>query len=83
MGGSGEERSGVRRLVHRHTLVRMESERAVEEHPGRKITHDRFSLYMEVAEHLIGPPAAEEFDDVRVYLCAEECHCASGAQGSS
>jgi hypothetical protein len=49
-------------------LVWEESEGTTHQHMSRE---DRFGLNMEVAEHFIAAPAAQEADNVRVNMRAE------------
>ena len=41
------------------------------EHAAGKVEHNRLGLKVEVAEHFVGPPAAEQADDVGVDLGEE------------
>jgi hypothetical protein len=52
-------------------LVWEESEGTTHQHTSREVSHDRFGLNMEVAEHFIAAPAAQEADNVRVNMRAE------------
>ena len=51
-------------------------------HPFREAVQEGLRLNVEVSEHLVRPPAAEETDGVGVDLGAEECICASGAKAT-
>ena len=55
---------------------------AAGKHLGREIAHDRLSLDMQVSQHLVGPPAAEETNAIGIDVGAQECHGASGAEGA-
>ena len=61
--------------------VGMEGEDPTIEHAGRKISHQRLRLNVEITEHLVGLPSAEEADDVWVDVGAQKRHGARGAQG--
>ena len=52
-------------------------------HAGREIAHDRLCLDMEVSQHFIGAPAAEELNDVGINLGAQQGHGAGGTEGAS
>jgi hypothetical protein len=52
------------------------------EHAGGKVAHDRFSLYMQISEHFIRAPPANELDAVGVDVGTKECHGTRGSQGS-
>jgi hypothetical protein len=52
-------------------------------HAGGKISHDRVRLNVQVPHHGVTLPPAEEFDDVRVHLCAKQGHGTPGAKGAS
>ena len=45
------------------------------------MTHDGFGLDVQVSEHLVRLPAAQESNTVRIHVSAEEGHGASGAEG--
>ena len=77
--GLGWEQSKGGMLEHGNISIRMHSERTLLEHWGRKITHYRFGLDVQIAKHLVGAPAAEEFDNVLVDLGTKESHSARGA----
>jgi hypothetical protein len=51
------------------------------EHTGGKMAHDGFGLDVQVSEHLVRLPAAQESDTVRIHVSAQEGHRASGAEG--
>ena len=63
-------------------MIGMKSEGTVVEHTGRKVAHDRFGLNMEVAEHLVGAPAAHEADEVGVHFSAKEGHGPRSVEGT-
>ena len=44
--------------------------------------HEGIGLEMQVSEHLVRAPAADEFDNIRVDLAAEKCHGTTGAEGA-
>jgi len=52
------------------------------DHAFSKVAHYGLCLDMEVAEHGIGTPSAQELDDVVVNTCAEERHGSGGAEGA-
>ena len=62
--------------------MRKESVGATMKHPGRKITHDRLCLDMQVAEHFIRPPTTNEANAVRVDLGAQEGHGTRRSEGA-
>ena len=64
-------------------MIRKQGVVAAVEHSGCKMTHDRFRLYMEVAEHLVGLPPTKEPNAIRVHIRAQEGHRARGAEGAS
>ena len=41
-----------------------------------EVKHNQLGLKVEVAEHFVGSPAADQADDVGVDLGEEESHCA-------
>ena len=49
----------------------MEPEGAAEEHKAREVSHNRFRLNVEIAEHLIGVPVTDEADVVSVDIGAQ------------
>ena len=55
---------------------------AAMQHPGRKITHDRLSLNMQVSQHFIGAPAPDETDAIGIDIGTQEGHGAGGAEGA-
>ena len=68
-------------LVHRDQLVWMEGAKVAQiNHFACKPAHDRLSLDMEVAKHFIRAPAANEPDDVTVYLGTQQGHGPSRPQ---
>ena len=52
------------------------------DHEFRENVHDWLSLYMEVPQHFVAPPASNEADDVIVGAGTEECHGAYCPKGS-
>ena len=58
-------------LIERDGGIRMKPEGAAEEHKARDVSHNRFRLNMEIAEHLIGAPATDEVDVVGVDVGAQ------------
>ena len=75
---------GVKRglvwLVQGNFTVRMEGEGTSAKHTGSKIAHHRFGLDVEVAKHFVGPPTANEADQIGVYLGTEKGHGPGCAQ---
>ena len=57
-----------------------QGEAATTEHAGREISHDRLSLDMQIAHHLIGSPSTEELDAIRIHIGTQEGHGARGTQ---
>ena len=62
-------------------MIGEQGEVATLEHAGGKVAHYRFSLYMQISEHFIRSPAANELDAVGVDIGTEECHGTGGSQG--
>ena len=56
-------------------IVGMEHEVATVEHTLGEMSHDRFSLKMQVPEHFVRAPTAQEADHVGINLRAEQGHC--------
>ncbi len=52
------------------------------EHTTGVVPHERVSLDMQITEHLVRGPPADEADDVRVNLCQEKGARASSAETS-
>jgi hypothetical protein len=52
------------------------------EHLGDKVAHDGMGLDVEVSHHDFGLQAADELDDVVIYLCAQEYHDTTSMQGA-
>ena len=69
-GGSEKERQHGRR----ECLVGKHAELAASNHGGGQVHHEWVGLEMEVTQHFVGAPAADQFDDVGVNLAAEESH---------
>ena len=61
-------------------MIRDERKGAMVEHGGSEMVAGRKGLYMEVTEHLIGPPAAEKANTVAVNVTTKQRHCATGAE---
>ena len=53
------------------------------DHEGCEMHHEWIGLQMEVAEHFVGAPAADQFDNVGINLAAKESHGATCAEGAS
>ena len=70
-------------LQEGHIVIGKQGEVATLKHAGCKISHDRFGLDMKVAQHLVGPPAADELDAASVNVCTKEGHGPRGSQGAS
>ena len=49
------------------------------QHEAGEVAHDRLRLEMEVAKHFIGPPAANQADDIGVNTGNKEGHGAARA----
>ena len=65
-------------------MIGKQGEVAPVEHAGGKITHDRLSLYyMQVSQHLIRAPAANELDAVSIDISTQKGHGSRRTQGSS
>ena len=75
----GNEGGGLRRRLRCQEGTKV----AIVNHPAREIPHDRLSLDVEVPEHLVGPPAADKTDDIRVDTGAKQRHSSGCAQGAS
>ena len=60
-----------------------ECEGAVLEHCGGEMMNERKGLGMEVCEHGVGAPAADQSDDALVAAAAQERHGAAGAEAAS
>jgi len=68
-------------LMHRHQLVGRDGVIGVK-HALCEVAHDGFSCKVEVAEHLVRPPAAKEPNDIGVDFGDQEGHgstCSKGA----
>ena len=52
------------------------------EHERSKVTHDRFGLDVEVAEHLIAAPPADKANRVRVDVGTQEGHGSGRSKGA-
>jgi hypothetical protein len=78
--GDGGKESGRRR---REGVLSAKSEGATLQHTRGEGAHERVGLEMEVAEHSIGAPAADHFDEVGVDAGAEEGHGTTGAKSPS
>jgi len=61
-------------------LVGVEVVVAMGEHMGGKITHDRFGLYMQIAQHGVRAPATQQLDDVAIDAGAQEGHSTGGPE---
>jgi hypothetical protein len=73
----------VEELVTGDVLVRKEDEVATVEHFGGEALHESISLEVEVAQHFVGTPSADEADDVGVDVSTEEGHGARGSERPS
>ena len=71
---------GRKGLGGQGSLIGKQGVIAALKHSGRKIPHDWFRLNMEVAEHLVGLPAAEEPDAITIDISAEEGHSTGSAK---
>ena len=60
-------------------MVREQRISAAVEHAGREIAHEGLGLDMEISEHLVRLPSAEQANAVRVDVGAKERHGARGA----
>ena len=47
-------------------MTRKEGVDTAVEHAAGEVLHDRLGLEMEVVEHFVGPPAANQADEIRV-----------------
>ena len=65
-------------LRYGHQLIGDQCEGAAAEHVAREVGHERGGLKVEVSEHFVGTPSAEEADDVGVDVRVEESVSASG-----
>ena len=52
------------------------------EHATGKVRHERGGLQMEVTEHFVGAPSAEESDDVGIDVGEEESVSASSLEAA-
>ena len=59
-----------------------EPEVTFSDHGARKFAHDWCSLNMEILNHFVAAPAANEFDAVMINVGTEESHSARGPKGS-
>ena len=55
---------------------------AAPNHGRGEVPHKRVGLEVQVAQHLIGAPAADKLNDVGIDLSAEQCHSATRAKGA-
>jgi len=55
---------------------------AMGQHVGSKITHDRFGLDIQIIQHGVGVPAAQQLDDVAINMGAEKGRGTRGLQGA-
>jgi hypothetical protein len=69
-------------LVPIEWIIRKQGKVAMAEHLRSKRGDDGERLDVQVSEHLIRFPAAQESNFVRVDGCAQQSHRARGAQGS-
>ena len=70
-----EERKHCRWKV----LVRKHPELASADHGGGEVHHQWVRLQVQIAQHFVRPPAANELDNIGVDLAAEEGHGAASA----
>ena len=66
--------------VRGNLWVRKDSEVPILQHAMGKVSHDRFSLNMEVAKHLVTVPSAKEANDITVIVRAKQSHGACGTE---
>jgi hypothetical protein len=52
------------------------------DHAAGEVAHDGFRLEMQVTEHLVATPSAEEADDVTINVSTQQSHSTSGAEGA-
>ena len=86
IGKAGNCRVGAKRVnASRWGVgqVREESVSATEKHSGRKITHDRLRLHMQISQHFIGAPATDEADAIRIHIRTQESHGSGCTEGGS
>jgi len=62
------------RVQERSVLSRDQGVLSPLQHEASEVAHDGVGLKVQVAEHFVGTPAADEADDVRVNLGEEEGH---------
>jgi len=61
-------------------LVGVEVVVAISEHMGSKITHVRFGLYMQIAQHVVRAPVTQQLDDVAINVGTQEGHSTGGPE---
>ena len=61
-------------------VIRMKDEGAMLHHAGGVVAHGGFGLDVQVAEHLIAAPPADQADHISVNFGGQESHGASGAE---
>jgi hypothetical protein len=65
-----------------NVLARDECELAALKHEASEVAHHGLRLDVQIAEHDVGAPAAEELDQIRVDAGAQKCHGAPGPEGA-
>ncbi len=86
----GKENEGYGRKTTKPALVLLLFDKVVGnegvgsggEHTTGVVPHERVSLYMQITEHFVRVPPADEADGVRVNLGQEKGGCASSAETS-
>ena len=72
---------GVRDVKRRDVLTGKKGVDATLEHAAGEVAHNGLGLEVKVAEHFIGPPAANQADDIGVNLCKKESHRVPSTEG--
>ena len=65
--------------MQRHELVRDERVICLK-HPAGKVPRYWLCCEMEIAQHLVGPPATQEADDVWVHICNKQSRCTRSSE---
>ena len=76
MGGKKE------RSIHWNQLIWYQCEVTAMEHAAGEVGHEGSGLQVEVTEHFVGTPSAQEADDVGIDVGAEESISASSSEAA-